>query len=151
MSEIDIINFYTTKGEYGCFSNFSRHPIYIDSIFYPTSEHFYQAEKCVEPDYREKIRGATTPGDAARLGRSRDFTLREDWETIKDYIMLRAVTQKFYQHSDIRATLLSTGSARLVEHTVNDRYWGDGGDGTGLNMLGKILMMVRGMLRSDDK
>ena len=54
---------------------------------------------------------------------------------------------KFAQHPDIRAVLLSTGDERLVEHTSSDSYWGDGGDGTGNNMLGKILMEIRERLR----
>lgn len=29
------------------------------------------------------------------------------------------------------------------QHTPRDRYWGDGGDGTGRNQLGKTLMRVR--------
>lgn len=31
----------------------------------------------------------------------------------------------------------------ILEHTSNDRYWGDGGDGKGKNMLGITLMAVR--------
>ena len=31
----------------------------------------------------------------------------------------------------------------LVEHTGKDAYWGDGGDGSGVNRLGGILMRVR--------
>ena len=53
---------------------------------------------------------------------------------------------KFGQHEDIRAVLLETGSAVIVEHTGNDR-WGDGGDGSGRNWLGRILVEVRGALR----
>ena len=47
----------------------------------------------------------------------------------------------------IAALLLSTGDAKLVEHTENDSYWGDGGDGSGRNMLGQILMQIRTELR----
>ena len=43
--------------------------------------------------------------------------------------------------------LLSTGNQVLIEHS-NDRYWGDGLDGTGQNKLGKILMEVRDKLIS---
>jgi predicted NAD-dependent protein-ADP-ribosyltransferase YbiA (DUF1768 family) len=31
--------------------------------------------------------------------------------------------------------------------TENDSYWGDGGDGSGRNMLGQVLMRVREELR----
>jgi ribA/ribD-fused uncharacterized protein len=57
--------------------------------------------------------------------------------------MRKAVRAKFTQHPDLRAILLGTGDARLVEHTENDSYWGDGGDGSGKNWLGKILMEIR--------
>ena len=45
-------------------------------------------------------------------------------------------------------SLLGAGDARIVEHTANDAYWGDGGDGSGKNMLGQILMRVREELRA---
>lgn len=32
-------------------------------------------------------------------------------------------------------------------YSVDDDYWGDGGDGSGKNMLGRILMQVRESLR----
>ena len=49
---------------------------------------------------------------------------------------------------DAPVKLLGTGDARIVEHTANDAYWGDGGDGSGKNMLGLILMRVREALRA---
>jgi hypothetical protein len=36
---------------------------------------------------------------------------------------------------------------KLVEHTSNDSYWADGGDGSGRNMLGRLLLRVRDELR----
>lgn len=63
--------------------------------------------------------------------------------------MRDAVRAKFTQHDELRLLLLSTGSAKLVEHTTNDAYWGDGGDGSGRNMLGRILMEVREQLRAE--
>ncbi len=57
--------------------------------------------------------------------------------------MLEALRAKFTQHPNLRAALLATGSARLVEHTANDAYWGDGGDGHGKNRLGALLEQVR--------
>ena len=32
---------------------------------------------------------------------------------------------------------------KLREHTGNDKFWGDGGDGSGENHLGIILMNLR--------
>jgi N-glycosidase YbiA len=62
--------------------------------------------------------------------------------------MHEAVLAKFTQHADPREILLGTGDAAIVEHTENDRYWGDGGDGSGRNRLGVILVRVREELRS---
>jgi ribA/ribD-fused uncharacterized protein len=62
--------------------------------------------------------------------------------------MLEAVRAKFTQHADLRETLLGTGLSKNVEHTENDAYWGDGGDGRGKNRLGEILMSVREELRA---
>lgn len=84
---------------------------------------------------------------AARMGRDRKKKLRRDWESVKVSVMTDAVRAKFTQHDDLRATLLGTGDAKLVEHTENDDYWGDGGDGSGRNMLGQVLMRVRAELR----
>jgi hypothetical protein len=84
---------------------------------------------------------------AARMGRDRSKPLRADWERVKDEVMRRAVLAKFTQHAELRDILLATGDALLVEHTRNDSYWGDGGDGRGRNMLGRILASVREELR----
>ena len=146
-----VINFYSTKDEYGCFSNFSAHPIELKGKIWKTSEHYFQAQKFAGTEHEEEIRLTTSPMVAARMGRNRQKPLRKDWEIAKDDIMREALRAKFTQHKDLREMLLSTGNALLVEHTKNDSYWGDGGDGSGLNMLGKLLMEVREELRQQDK
>jgi predicted NAD-dependent protein-ADP-ribosyltransferase YbiA (DUF1768 family) len=73
--------FYNQREQpYGCFSNFSPHGFTLDEIWWPTSEHYFQAQKFVGTPY-------------------------------------------------------------------HDYYWGRGTEGTGRNMLGKILMEVRQILR----
>jgi predicted NAD-dependent protein-ADP-ribosyltransferase YbiA (DUF1768 family) len=79
----------------------------------------------------------------------RDVKIRSDWEDVKDNVMRFAVMKKFTQNAALRDKLLLTGDATLVEHS-KDAYWGDGLDrAEGLNMLGKILMEVRYVLRGD--
>jgi ribA/ribD-fused uncharacterized protein len=145
--ERTVINFYSTSDDFGCFSNFAAYPIKLQGKVWPTSEHYFQAQKFVGTVRAEEIRQATSPMIAARMGRSRKHPLRKDWECVKDALMLEAVLAKFTQHDDLREILLGTGQARLVEHTDNDSYWADGGDGSGKNMLGIILMDVRDQLR----
>ena len=143
-----VIQFYTTRDEYGCFSNFSRHRVFLKGKSWPTSEHYFQAQKFAGTPREDEIGLAKTPALAAEMGRSRKHKLRRDWEGAKDAIMHEVVLAKFSQHEDIRAILLGTGDAELVEHTTNDSYWADGGDGSGKNMLGRILMSVREELRA---
>lgn len=57
--------------------------------------------------------------------------------------MLKGLFYKFKAHPKLTEVLLGTGEAELIEHTQKDKYWADGGDGSGLNMLGKLLMKVR--------
>lgn len=85
---------------------------------------------------------------AARIGRDRSFKIRPDWESARDDVMREALRAKFEQHDDLRALLLSTGDAKIIEHTENDDYWGDGGDGSGANMLGRLLMELCDALRA---
>lgn len=141
-----IINFYRARDKYGCFSNFAPFPIKLKGETWLTSEHYFQAQKFLDSEHQEAIRLAKSPTNATRMGRSRRRPLRPDWEQVKDYIMREVVLAKFAQHEEIRQILLDTGDAVLVEHTANDSYWGDGSDGKGKNMLGKILMEVRAAL-----
>ncbi|EJP5820520.1 NADAR family protein, partial [Cronobacter sakazakii] len=131
---------------YGVFSNFHSTGFSVSEIWWPTVEHYFQAQKFHDEILREKIRSLTSPMEAAKVGRSRNYPLREDWELIKDDVIRFAVLKKFSQNDEAKNILLSTGGAELIEHTKNDRYWADGGDGTGKNMLGKILMETRSVL-----
>lgn len=146
MTSDNTIYFYSSSGKYGCFSNFSNHPIRLEGKIWPTTEHYFQAKKFEGTIFEEQIRKANTPGTAAKIGRKRSLPLRQDWELVKENIMLNALLAKFRQHSDIKQILLDTGDAKLVEHTVNDKYWADGGDGSGQNRLGHLLETVRSTL-----
>jgi ribA/ribD-fused uncharacterized protein len=141
-----VIEFYSTREAYGAFSNFAPHSIELDGLRWPTVEHYFQAQKFAGTPHVEAIRQAPSPTLAARMGRSRARPLRPDWELVRDEIMLRAVRAKFAQHADLAALLLSTGDALIVERSRRDRYWGNGGDGSGANKLGLILMSVRAEL-----
>jgi ribA/ribD-fused uncharacterized protein len=134
------------------FSNFSDNPITISDATgtktYPTSEHYFQAMKFIQyPDYMEKIRLTKSPYYAKQMGGDRTHKLRDDWETVKEEVMLTALRAKFTQHQELHQHLLSTGDDFLVENAPNDYYWGIGAKGTGLNRLGHCLMIVRDELR----
>lgn len=145
------IYFYSTRDAYGSFSNFSKHGITLKGTWWPTSEHYFQAQKFAGTPHEEAVRKGTSPKQAAEMGRERSRPLRPDWETVKDDVMREAVLAKFRSHADIRKELLSTGNEELVEATSNDYYWGCGTNGTGKNMLGIILMDVRAALRNEQE
>jgi N-glycosidase YbiA len=143
----DEIRFYRVKDPYGSFSNFAPYPITLDGVVWPTTEHYFQAQKFLDPAIQAQFLVPLSAMDAAKRGRDRNLPLRHDWETIKDAVMYRALQAKFGQHPDLAAQLLDTADAMLIEHTRNDRYWADGGDGSGQNKLGLLLMQLRDELR----
>lgn len=137
------IKFYAVGQPFGEFSNFALYPIKIKGKTWKTAEHYFQAQKFIDKGYQEKIRKAPSPMKAAELGRSRKVKIQKNWDNIKDNVMYEAIQAKFTQHKDLQELLLSTREAKLIEHTENDVYWGDGGDGSGKNKLGKLLMKLR--------
>jgi len=146
-SSIMIINRFV--GKYRFLSNFYLCPIKVQedvpeqgivNVVYPSVEHAYQAAKSFESWYKRGLRETDSPVDAKRMGKG--IRLRPDWDSVKVNIMLELLHKKFSQ-PDLRAMLLSTGDAELIEgNDRGDKEWGVyGGDGE--NLLGKLLMRVR--------
>ena len=92
----DSILFYRVTDEFGSFFNFAAYPIELDGQLWPTSEHYFQAQKFLDPQHQEAIRQAKSPMIAARLGRDRSRPLRPDWESVKVEIMRTAVRAKIH-------------------------------------------------------
>ncbi len=144
------IYFYKVSDPYGCFSNFSLHPIEVNGSYWQTVEHYYQAQKFVGSENEkliQVIRETKTPMEAAQIGRNRTLKLRCDWEEVKQQVMWQGVLTKFLTHTDIQSILLSTGDELIVEDSPTDYYWGCGQDRTGQNQLGQILMNARHDIR----
>lgn len=134
------------KGEYDFLSNFYFHPAIAGVLHgYITTENFYQAMKTTDKAQREQFK-TCAPGQSKRLGRR--ITLRDDWDDLRDEVMLYALRRKF-SIPDLTDKLKATGDAFLVEGNVwHDNYWGNCtcnrcADIPGDNMLGKLLMQVR--------
>jgi len=64
---------------------------------------------------------------------------------VRDDVMWEVLHAKFSQNPDLMALLQATDSAYLMEHNQasRDNYWSDNHDGSGKNMLGKMLMALR--------
>lgn len=72
------IKFYKVNDDYGFMSNFAPYPFSDGSKIWPTSEHYFQAQKFLVPQIQEKIRQIASPMDAALEGRNRQNPLRPD-------------------------------------------------------------------------
>lgn len=152
-------------GKYGFLSNFWPVSITVPMVFkeyslqkgrdhfrvhnltFPSTEHAYQAAKCLDESYQKKFADENmTAGQAKRLGKKAN--LREDWHDISLGVMELVVEIKFRENASLRKMLLATGDAELIEgNHWGDVFWGTC-NGVGLNHLGKILMKVREELKN---
>lgn len=119
--------------DYVFLSNFYNSAIVVDSIIYSTVEHAYQAMKTIDKKERIKISELSSPGAAKRYGQK--VELRPKWDDIK-----------IYKH--LKQLLIETDPHELFEgNEWGDSFWGVYG-GRGYNHLGRILMVVRELLKT---
>lgn len=135
------------RGDFGFLSNFYESSIWYRGKQYRSVEHAYQATKAPDESTHETIRNARSPGVAKRLGKA--VPLPNDWEREKVALMRDLVREKF-KNPLLRALLVATEGAALVEgNTWNDRFWGVY-RGMGQNWLGRILTDVRDECKRED-
>ena len=117
-------------------SNFWPASVVYGGVTYPSLEHAYVAAKVGH----DPCLLTCSPGQAKRYGRSRP--MRTDWEALK-FTTMEGLLRRKFRHPDLRAMLVATGDAELIEgNTWGDRVWGVC-SGTGENRLGKMLMQIR--------
>lgn len=140
------ILFYLRKEDYGWLSNFERSSQRIDSVTYPTNEHYYQAQKAADPRIRKWIMAAPTPHCAMIAGRGlRPKEIVKGWDGLKKVgIMYRGLKAKFSQNSVLRVRLIDTGEATLHEDSPTDKFWGIKGE----DKLGQLLGLVREKMKT---
>ena len=138
--------------EWAFLSNFYWSEIEFEGITYPTNEHFFQAMKTLDIDERRAIANCRTPGQAKRMGRR--VALRPDWEDVKESVMLEGLCLKFADEQ-LADWLLETGDEELVEgNDWSDNFWGvchckKCAHIEGKNKLGRLLMIVRDMIKDE--
>lgn len=138
-------------GDNDFLSNFFLSSIRIEGFPYRSVEHAFQAAKTMDEEQRRWVAAAPTCGEAKRRGRR--VPLRPNWDADRVGVMRVCLEAKF-KHPTLRAKLLATGDAELVEgNTWHDNVWGDCRCGraacraTGQNLLGNLLMEVRAEAR----
>ena len=131
------------RDEFDWLSNFFPCPVEFEGLTFGNTEAAFQAAKTLDMEEREKFVGLS-PLIARRKGRR--VKLRSDWEAVKIEVMREVLRCKFSQNPELKAKLIATGDAELIEgNNWNDRFWGVC-RGVGQNHLGKLLMEVRAEL-----
>jgi ribA/ribD-fused uncharacterized protein len=133
--------------------NFHDCPIHLWGLNFKCSEAAFQAAK-FSPRADVMQRFQNLDGEAAfNLGRALSLNWshaeKARWQGSNLQVMREVVAAKFNQNPHLKALLLATGNAYLVEHIPvqgRDAFWGDDFNGTGENWLGRIAMEVRGNL-----
>lgn len=146
------IRFYSKTDKWCVFSNFSWFPIYLENTIWKTNEHFYQAMKYygINPARMEYINNLDLPAKAKKAGNMKTIPIRPDWDLVKDDVMRLCCLRKVQTHRFVYDVLQETGNSTLIEDSESDYYWGSGADNTGKNMLGKIWMEIRDILKNHD-
>lgn len=136
-------------------SNFWSKP-FISAIYghCGSREHAYQRTKFNGPnknlfdkEYRANLIKGMSSGDAALFAaRKIKHLIQQNWLLINESVMENVVEENIKTDAELQqyiyAIMKLGGKIFIVEHTAKDAFWGDGGDGTGQNMLGKLWMRI---------
>lgn len=147
-------------GDKDIYSNFYYAPFKHQDILFQTSEHaimYRKAKLFGEHEVASRVLQAKTPKRAKELGRSIKAFDNETWEANREIIFKEVLLDKF-KNSNLRHQIVQTGERQLVEASPFDKIWGIGlaqdhkdaetpSKWRGLNLLGKVLMEVRGELK----
>lgn len=163
---MDIIPFWRAKNKWGEFSNWYIHPRAFDEyqngrIYFICVEQemmYRKAETFQDLDVMEKIEHTFDPRKLKELGRQVKNYNDDIWNRIRYAVVFQACLKKFSFFEDLGDLLISTGDSILVEASPYDATWGIGmGTDTpgwddqtrwGKNLLGKVLMDVRTVLKN---
>lgn len=131
--------------QYGVLSPLSPHPLVVRHQQYPSLHHYFLCERFAGSPAVAKLQNAASVWELERLVTEAEEQRwqRADWNRVKIDAMLLGAYCKFKQNDGPRRVLLETEQAVLVDHTPLDDFWGDGGDGSGKNIMGVVLMAVR--------
>ena len=146
-----------------CFSQWFERRFELAGTSYRSAEHWMMAQKArlfSDTEALRQILDAATPSEAKALGRAVHQYDDAAWAKRRFEAVVEGNLAKFGQHADLRALLLATGDAVLVEAAPRDQVWGiglgaanpkaaDPASWRGQNLLGFALMAVRERLRAE--
>ena len=140
------------------FSNWYPREFVIEGIRYNCVEQYMMAKKAVlfgDVTIYQQIMQTEDPGRCKDLGKMVRGFNPATWDSCKYEIVYNGNYAKFTQNPDLMAKLKATGDAVMAEASPQDKIWGIGMSADdprakhpdcwkGENLLGKILMEIRG-------
>jgi Uncharacterized protein conserved in bacteria len=108
-------------------------------MLFRSREHYYQMHKTKDKNFRAKIANASDGGQAKYWGSAKSgCPIVEDFDSKREKIMRRAMRYQYAQNPMLVRLLRDTENAKLVEQAPWDDYFGNGRDGKGKNVHGKL-------------
>ncbi len=151
--------FKGVKEPNGWMGNMAPYPITYNGQVWRTSEALFQSMRFNDPLIKEIIRAENSPLVAKWKAKSHRAHYIITPMSPQDIANMEAcVLLKYQQHPKIASMLMATGKHLIYEDAsnrkgVNDLFWGTHRDPknpimpiNGQNMMGEILMKVRGIL-----
>ena len=148
-----LVCFYKT-GLTEFLGNFAPCPVKVYGKIFPCSEAAFQWRKYDLVGVKDKAimdQFFTANGEEAfqlkhALEKKYPNQFDPNWKNgVRDVVMWEVLNAKFTQNNDLKELLEATKGSYLLEHNQapRDDYWSDNHNGTGKNMLGKMLMAIR--------
>jgi predicted NAD-dependent protein-ADP-ribosyltransferase YbiA (DUF1768 family) len=151
--------FRKTKERFGGLSNMaSGYPVVVNGLVIPSSEALYQACRFPHlPDVQRVILAQTNPMVAKMKSKPHRRHARPDFIALRVPIMWWCLRVKLACNPGTFGALLKLcGELPIVEDSHNDTYWGakpvknDIFTLRGANVLGRLLMLLRGLYTAPD-
>lgn len=154
--------FFWRNGETSFLSQWKTSPYILDGTCFCSVEQGLMFEKAMmfrDAEASADILKTKNPKVIKSIGRKVKNFDEKRWQEVRENISLRHNLAKFEQNSDLGLKLLSTGDKILAEASPYDQIWGIGLSESdprarntelwrGENILGKVLMKTRALLRS---
>ena len=151
------IVFLKTKERFGGLSNMAPgFPLLVNGVRIRTSEALYQACRFPHmPDVQRLIINERSPMTAKMRSKPYRKVSRSDWNAVRVKIMRWSLRVKLAQNwREFGRLLLATGDRPIVEQSRKDDFWGakvaESGSLVGMNVLGRLLMELRELLKSGE-
>lgn len=128
------------RNEYSFLSNFQPCSITIVGVSYKSVEAAYQASKTLDIDMRKQF-SSLDPKAAKAKGKT--LPLRANWNDVLKIECMELCLRAKFTIPELQRRLISTAPLELIEGNAwGDKFWGVC-NGSGRNVLGKLLMMLR--------